>query len=105
MNDGNILVNDGKGVIVVQDAKFTILDNIDLVQGGQVVARVPATFDLTGVAPEWHEFIVQLAMGRRAQVMMPTDEQLRVRAAARPQPINRSSFGERFRKWRKGIFS
>jgi len=105
MSDSNISVSGGDNAIVAQDAKFTILDSIEMVQGGQVVARVPATFDLTGVEPKWHEFIMQLVASRRVQAMMPTDEELMQRSAERTQPVSELSLRERFREWRKGIFN
>lgn len=54
-----------------------VKDAVIIVQGGRVVARLDAKYDFTDLDPAFHEIVVNLLLGGRIRLGLPTEKMLR----------------------------
>ena len=62
--------------VTIHSNQIVIKDAVTIVQGGEVVVRLDATYDFSGVDPRYHESIFALIL-RCNQLVMPTWDDLR----------------------------
>jgi hypothetical protein len=93
-------------VVQLPGGKVTLVDVVEIIQGGKVVAKLDAEFDFTNVDPTFHFYVLNVLMTRcRVCLYLPTFEKMEEEARRTERYVQHTAEYAALPWWKKIFIS